>query len=255
MTVHVPPGLDATKPAPLVILLHGFGASGLVQELVFRLEPESDKHKFLYAHPDGTVDAEGKRFWNATDACCDFGNTMVDDVTYLSNLVKEIGEHHPVDPKRVFFTGHSNGGFMSHRLACERPDLIAAVASLAGSTYLDPTKCKAAQPVSVLQIHGTNDDTVLYAGEMKDGIGYPSAENTVASWAGKNGCEASPAQAPAIDIDAVLEGNETLVTLHNNCQPGGAAELWTMQNASHVPGLGPNFAPAVVNWLFSHAKP
>lgn len=255
VTVHVPPGLDASKPAPLVILLHGFGASGLVQEFVFQLEPESDKRGFLYAHPDGTIDADKKRFWNATDACCDFGNTMVDDVAYLTDLVKKIGEHHPVDPKRVFFTGHSNGGFMSHRLACDKPDLIAAVASLAGSTYLDPAKCAASEPVGVLQIHGTIDDSVLYEGEVQNGIGYPSAKDTIAIWAEKNGCDPTVTEDPAIDIDAVLDGNETLVTRHANCKPGGAAELWTMQGATHVPGLGPNFAPAVVDWLFAHAKP
>jgi len=255
VTVHVPLGLDPAKPAPLVILLHGFGASGLVQELVFRLQPESDARGFLYAHPDGTVDTDGKRFWNATDACCDFGQTMVDDVAYLAGLVEEIGEHHAVDPKRVFFTGHSNGGFMSHRLACERSDLIAAVASLAGSTFLDPAKCNATHPVSVLQIHGTKDDSVLYEGETINGVGYPSAVETTAIWASKNGCDALAIQDAPIDIDALLEGTETLVTRHDHCEPGGSAELWTMQDASHIPGLGPNFAPALVDWLFAHARP
>jgi polyhydroxybutyrate depolymerase len=255
VTVHVPPGIDPAKPAPLVILLHGFGASGLVQELVFRLEPESDKRGFLYAHPDGTIDMDSKRFWNATNACCDFGNTMVDDVAYLSGLVKEISEKHAVDPKRVFFTGHSNGGFMSHRLACDKPDLVAAIASLAGSTFLDPASCKAAEPVSVLQIHGTKDDSVLYDGEAINGVGYPSATETVAIWGGKNGCNAAAEMAMAIDIDAPLDGNETIVTRHGNCKPGGAAELWTMQGAGHIPGLGPNFAPAIVDWLFAHPKP
>ena len=255
VTVHVPPDLDPAKPAPLVILLHGFGASGFVQELVFRLEPESDKRGFLYAHPDGTVDMDAKRFWNATDACCDFGNTMVDDVAYLSGLVKEISERHAVDPKRVFFTGHSNGGFMSHRLACDKPDLIAAVASLAGSTFLDPAKCTATEPVSVLQIHGTKDDAVLYDGENVNGAGYPSAAETVAMWAGKNGCNATAEMAAPMDIDAQLDGNETLVTRHANCKAGGAAELWTIQEGTHIPGLGTNFAPALVDWLFAHAKP
>ncbi|HRI67840.1 MAG TPA: alpha/beta fold hydrolase [Polyangium sp.] len=255
VTVHVPPGIDPAKPTPVVILLHGFGASGQVQEIIFKLLPESDKRGFLYAFPNGTDGADHKRFWNATDACCDFGGTMVDDVAYLTGLVKEIGDHYAVDPKRVFFTGHSNGGFMSHRLACDKPDVIAAVASLAGSTYLDPAKCAAAQPVSVLQIHGTMDDSVLYDGELQNGVGYPSAAETIAIWAQKNGCDSAVTNAPAIDIDQVLAGNETLVTRHEKCQPGGAAELWTMQGAGHIPGLGPNFAPALVDWLFAHPKP
>jgi len=107
----------------------------------------------------------------------------------------------------------------------------------------------------VLQIHGTNDTSVKYDGEVQDGAGYPSASETIAIWAGKNGCDPMAQSAPAMDIDAVLDGNETLVTRHENCKVGGAAELWTMQGAGHIPGLGPNFAPALVDWLFAHAKP
>jgi polyhydroxybutyrate depolymerase len=227
----------------------------LVQELLFRLEPESDTRGFLYAHPDGTVNTEGKRFWNGTNACCDFDPTNVDDVAYLSGLVAEIGQQYAVDPKRIFFTGHSNGGYMSHRLACDKPDLIAAVASLAGATWSDSTKCSAADPISVLQIHGTKDDTVLYAGGTFDTGSYPGAVETIAMWADKNGCDATPETLDPIDIDGQLAGNETLVTRHANCKPGGAAELWTMQEATHVPGLGPNFTTKLVDWLFAHPKP
>lgn len=257
VTVHVPPGLDPKKPAPLVILLHGFSASGLVQELVFQLEPESDKRGFLYAHPDGTPDQDGKRFWNATDACCDFYKTGVDDVAYLSGLVTEIGQHYAVDPKRVYFLGHSNGGFMSHRMACERADMVAAVASLAGAVWKDPSKCNPSAPIGVLQIHGTDDQTVLYAGgDTLNGGVYPGAVETTEIWAQKNGCSSTPTAGEAIDIDQPLGGAETNVSKYETgCQPGGAAELWTMQGAGHVPGLGPNFAPKVMDWLFAHAKP
>jgi polyhydroxybutyrate depolymerase len=105
-------------------------------------------------------------------------------------------------------------------------------------------------------MHGTKDDSVLYDGDMQgNGVGYPSAKDTIAMWAGKNGCNALPETAAPIDIDALLAGNETVVTRHANCKPGGAAELWTIEGATHVPGLGPNFAPALVDWLFAHPKP
>ena len=256
VTVHVPPGLDPAKPSPLVILLHGYSASGLVQELLFQLKPQADKHGFLYAHPDGTFDSTSKRFWNATDACCDFGGVGVDDVTYLSGLIAEIGEHYKVDPKRVFFVGHSNGGFMSHRMACDRSDLVAGIASLAGATWSDPSKCTAEKPVAMLQIHGTADDTVLYDGESIMGVSYPGAVATTESWAQKNGCALTSSPGEALDIDATIEGAETSVAKYTtDCKPGGAAELWTIDGGTHVPGLGENFAPKVVEWLLAHPKP
>jgi polyhydroxybutyrate depolymerase len=256
VTVYVPAGVDPAKPSPLFILLHGYGASGFVQELLFQLRPQADAHGFLYAFPDGTVDGGGKRFWNATDACCNFDGSTVDDVAYLSGLVDEIGQHYKVDPKRVYFLGHSNGGFMSHRLACDRADLVAGVASLAGATWLDPTMCNPSKPIAVLQIHGTADDTVLYGGEEIAGVGYPGAVATTEAWAQKNGCAMTSEAGVAIDIEATNDGPETSVSRYESgCQPGGAAELWTIEGGTHVPGLGPEFAPKVVEWLLAHPKP
>ena len=73
VTVNVPPSYDPSIPAPLIILLHGYGgSSGLETESYFQLTPVSDERGFLYAYPDGTVDPVGSRFWNDTDACCNF---------------------------------------------------------------------------------------------------------------------------------------------------------------------------------------
>ena len=64
-----------------------------------------------------------------------------------------------VDPYRIYVAGHSNGGFMSYRLACTHADRIAAIVSLAGATFDTPADCSPTEPVAVLQIHGTADDT------------------------------------------------------------------------------------------------
>ena len=166
--LFVPSGYDPTVATPLVILLHGHGASGFAQELVFRLEPEAEARTFLYLHPDGTFSEEGKRFWNATDVCCDFFDTGIDDSTYLRSLVDDVSASYNVDPKRVYFTGHSNGGYMSYRMACDHADVIAAIAPLAGAMYADPTDCGASEPVHVLGIHGTEDADVIYDGPAGD---------------------------------------------------------------------------------------
>src|SRR4051812_44230953 len=87
VTVHVPPGYDPAVPAPLVILLHGYGATGLIQSLYFGMEAVAPERGFIYAYPDGTRNVEGMQFWNATDACCDLYQSGVDDVAYLTGVL------------------------------------------------------------------------------------------------------------------------------------------------------------------------
>jgi polyhydroxybutyrate depolymerase len=206
--VTVPDGLPAGEKVPLVMLLHGYGVGGLVEELYMALRPLALKHGFVYAVPTGTVDSMGKYFWNATDACCNFDGSSVDDSAYLAGVIDEIVARYPVDPKRVFLVGHSNGGFMSYRMACDHADKIAAIASLAGAMWLDTAKCAPSQPVHVLQIHGTADADVAYDGSP----GIPSAQTTVQDWATLDGCASAPdTSAPPLDLDTQLPGAETTV--------------------------------------------
>ena len=164
VTVHVPPAYASDTPAPLLILLHGYGASGAEQESYWRLGPVAAEAGMLYAYPDGSPDVDGARFWNGTDACCDFHGSGVDDSGYLAGLVSQIKAKANVDPRRVYFVGHSNGAFMSYRVACDHADEVAAIVSLAGATFGTPAKCAPSSPVAVLEIHGTADDTVLFGG-------------------------------------------------------------------------------------------
>lgn len=178
--VLVPASLKPGVPAPLVILLHGYSVNGNVEELYLQLAPLAEERGFLYAHPDGTLDRDAKYFWNATDACGDLFASGVDDSAYLASVIDQIEARYSVDPKRIYLVGHSNGGFMSYRMACDHADKIAAVASLAGAMFLDTSKCKPSSPVSVLQIHGTSDPEVLYDASAADA--YPGAETTTKDW-------------------------------------------------------------------------
>ncbi|MFD0744981.1 alpha/beta hydrolase family esterase [Phytohabitans flavus] len=128
-SLHVPSGYDPATKAPLVVVLHGYTSSGAEQEEYFQLKGESDRRGFLYAMPDGTVNHEKHHFWNATPACCDFFDSGVDDSGYLIKLADAVAAKYAVDPARVYFVGHSNGGFMALRMACEHADRVAAVAS------------------------------------------------------------------------------------------------------------------------------
>jgi polyhydroxybutyrate depolymerase len=253
----VPDGHDAKTPAPLVLLLHGYTSSGAVQLGYFGFADVAEEQDILVAYPDGTVDGNGNPFWNATDACCDLEDAGVDDVAYLTAVLDDVAENYAVDPARVFVIGHSNGGFMSHRMACDRADRIAAIASLAGATWADPALCQPSEPVAILEVHGDNDNTIGYDGGEIQGDAYPSAPDTVTTWADKNGCTGElETGKERLDLDTDLEGAETRVERFAGC-PGAAAEveLWTLEGAGHVPNLArPGYAEAIAGFLLAHPK-
>lgn len=108
--LYVPDANTPGDPMPLLLLLHGYSSSGSDQEAYMNFSAVVDEFGILYAHPDGTVDAAGKRFWNATSACCNFFNSPVDDSGYLRGLINLIGSSYSVSD--VYIVGHSNGGFI-----------------------------------------------------------------------------------------------------------------------------------------------
>jgi polyhydroxybutyrate depolymerase len=260
VTVRVPASVELDRPAPLLLLLHGYTSSGTDLADYWRIDEEAEAAGMLYAFPEGTRDAAGDRFWNATDACCDFYDARPDDVGYLAGLISEIGDHAAVDPKRVYVAGHSNGGFMSYRLACDRADLVAAIASLAGATFSDPADCRPSEPVAVLQIHGTLDDTIAYEGGDTGAGAYPGAVDGAETWAGYDGCAATLAeQSRTLDLVPGLAADagpaETTVMASTGCTAGGHVELWTIHDGDHVPELSDDFGPAVFEFLAAHTKP
>jgi polyhydroxybutyrate depolymerase len=250
--LKTPTGYRPSTPAPLVIVLHGYGSDGLNQAQYFGFLAGADKHGYLLAYPDGLIDVAGKRFWNATDACCNFYGNAVDDVAYLGAVVDDVVARYNVDPKRVYVAGHSNGGFMAHRLGCDRGDRFAAVVSLAGAVWQDASRCSALSLVNVLQVHGDADQTILYTGASA----YPSAPQTVATWAEKNGCRGLLEAAGADkDLDTGIRGAETETASYEGCPPGGSVGLWTIRGGAHVPALGPAWEDEVWTYFQAHPKP
>lgn len=249
--VFVPSGYDAATAAPLVILLHGYGATGAIQNFYFNMQPQAEARGFLYVFPDGTQNRLGNPAWNATNACCQ-DDGSVDDAGYLTFIIDDVSSKYNVDPARIFLVGHSNGGFMSYRMACEHADRIAGIVSLAGATLLDTAQCAPSEPVNVLQIHGTDDGTIAYEGGTTPLGTYPSAESTVATWSAYNGCATATETLGTIDFNLNVDGVETTMTAFTGCPVDGAVELWTMADSPHVPALQSTFAADIIDWLFAH---
>lgn len=260
--LFTPSGYRDGTPTPLVVMLHAFTVSGAIEEGYLGIQTEAESRGFLYVHPDGTLNVVGQRYWNATDACCGL-RSEVDDVAYITSIIDAVSAQRSVDPRRVFLIGHSNGGFMSYRMACDLSPRIAAIASLAGATFDDASKCAPTSPVSVLQVHGTDDGTIAFDGGTTPVINgrYPSAARTTELWAGYNGCSAPPAATgTTLDLEATLAGAETEVRRAAGCPTGVDVELWVIQNGGHTPGIvfpdgSRPLTTAMLDFLLAHPKP
>ena len=253
----VPAGYDASVPTPLIVVLHGYSDSPTGIDRRWGISALANAYGFLTIAPGGMAEEGGNRnrFWNASPACCHFGATEVDDSGYLRGLIDQIMAEYNVDASRVYVIGHSNGGFMSYRMAYEHSDIVAAIVSLAGANHIDQRE-PPPSPVHVLQIHGTDDETILYRGGEISENRYPSALGSVNRWAQYNGCDMTRSAREMRDLDMSLPGFETgVVKMNRGCRDGGSAELWTISDGGHNPMYSDTWGEQIVEWLLAHPKP
>ncbi len=224
--VHLPPSYDPNVATPLVFDFHGRLFTATLQMGLTGMRDVADAEGFIVVHPEGIG-----RTWNGGVCCGEASREDVDDVGFVSAMIDEISASLCIDEKRVYATGMSNGGFMSHRLACELSDRIAAIAPVAG--VLGITQCAPARPVPVLHFHGTDDNIVGYNGIR----GYLSVADSMEGWVTRNAC--SPMSTPDFMLDDVR------CELWNGCQGGAEVKLCTIDGGGHtwpggtpIPGLG-----------------
>ena len=178
--LYVPAIYTGTTARPLILNLHGYTSNAQQQQLYSNFMPIADTANFLMVFPNGTY-SSGQRFWNAG-----ISSLLVDDISFLSALIDSLDLQYNIDLNRVYSTGMSNGGYMSHTLACELSNRITAIASVTGSIFNTQygTNCHVTRPVPVMQIHGTADPTVPYSGSSTS----MPIDSVVKYWVTKNGC-------------------------------------------------------------------
>jgi len=250
----IPAGYDQADSVPLIVLVHGYTSSGAQQESYFKLSALADEFGFIFVAPDGTVEKNGdkNRFWNAGELCCNFQGSTVNDSAYLKALIEALQNRYRIDPKRIYMSGHSNGGFMVHRMAYDYPETLAAVVALNGSAPIRWTNPRPQNPVNILHIHGTADQVNWYEGKDIFGVPYPSAMTGARNWAYYAYGSAAQDEGESFrDLDREIEGAETTVTSWAD----GRVELWSIQGGRHVPPFRDDFNRQVVEWLYAHPKP
>lgn len=234
--LHIPAHRDPGKPLPLVIALHGGGghAAFMADDARYGWVGKADREGFAVVFPNGYSRLPGGRFatWNAGQCCGDARDRNIDDVGFVRALVADVRRKQAIDPTRIFATGMSNGGMLSHRLACDAADLVRAVASVAGTDAT--TACKPSRPVSVLHIHARDDTHVLFSGGAgKDAFRDPakvfdfvSVPDTMSRWAERNHCQPAPRR--------VLETPGAYCEAYAGCADGTRLQLCVTEEGGHA---------------------
>ena len=204
--LFVPNGYDATRSIPLIFAWHSSGASGAESRRYYKLEPVTGDGAII-VYPDGLNGA-----WDLS------ANGV--DMKFFDVLLESISKDYCVDQARVFSTGYSFGGMMSHSLACDRGSKLRAFAPMAGA-FFDGTK-SCPTPVPAWIAHASNDPTVSFA----------SGQAARDIWLKTNGC-----------------GTTTMPTSPSPCvayQCSKEPVIWCVHTDGHV---WPSFASKGV-WAF-----
>jgi polyhydroxybutyrate depolymerase len=216
--IHLPPGYDGSTPLPVVLNFHGFTSSGLQQQESTNMDALADREGFITVYPNGLYES-----WNAGVCCGRSAETNVDDVGFTRALVADLGERGCIDESRVYATGMSNGGFLSHRLACEAADLIAATAPVAAVLGIPDSECQPARPIPIMHLHGTSDPLVPFdGGGLADS---PSVAESTEGWLARNGCTGESA--------ITYENGDASCETVEPCDGGVSVTLCLAEGAGH----------------------
>jgi polyhydroxybutyrate depolymerase len=194
--LYVPESYDPGTPTPLVISLHGFAEWPAHQMRISKWNELANQHGFMVAYPCGT---RVPLRWH-TYAMPGRNIDTQDEVTFISDLIDQLGDEYNLDPTRVYVNGLSNGGGMAFVLGCRLPERIAAVGAVAGYFPFSWDEFHPSRPVPTMVFHGTSDPIVPYLGGIRpsSSIRMPSIPDWAGMLARHNGCEDEPVELPPV---------------------------------------------------------
>jgi polyhydroxybutyrate depolymerase len=229
--VHVPLGYGGSTPVPLVLNLHGSGATAADQEAFSGMDATSDADAFIVAYPQGLIQ-DGSGFdWNVPGVPLVGGRAVpagaADDVSFLTRLVTALEARYCVDASEVYATGFSGGARMSSQLACDASTTFAAVAPVSGLRR--PTPCAASRAVPVIAFHGTSDPVDPYNGNGEAYWTY-SVPEAAQYWGEQDQCSSAP---------TTTDGGGYTLTAYAGCAAGASVELYSVTGEGHEWPGGP----------------
>ena len=246
--LYIPAAFNGITPRPLLIDLHGYTSNAANEQLYSNFMPIADTANFLVVYPDGTT-LNGQPYWNAG-----ISNTGVNDIQFISDLIGVLENNYAIDHNRIYSCGMSNGGFMSHTLACALNNKITAIASVSGSMFLTQYNyCWPNRPVPVMQISGTGDGTVPYIGNST----MLPIDTLVKYWVTKDNCNPSPQFNAVPDLNTG-DGCTAEHYVYSGGTYGSTCELYKIIDGGHSwPGspyiigvTNQDFTASLQIWLF-----
>jgi polyhydroxybutyrate depolymerase len=161
--LQAPP--NAVGPLPLLVQIHGRGIDPVRFDRLTGFGALADQEGFAIALPG----AIGEIWNDGRDAAPE--DHRPDDVGYLAAVIADASARLPIDSRRIYLAGMSNGATMAGRLACERAELIAGIAQVAGTAGVSVVAAaRPARPVPIISIHGTADRIAPYEGGVRRGL-------------------------------------------------------------------------------------
>ena len=230
--LFVPSTINSMKPAPLVIALHGGLGSAAQFEGNSGLNDYAESNGFYVVYPNGISAIENQAIlqtWNAGDCCGPAAQKNVNDIAFVESLIKHLQNSLSIDKRRVFVIGHSNGGMLAYKLACELSDEISGIGVQSASLAIN--QCQPTNPVSVVHIHGTSDKNFPIDGGVGSGVaGVPfrSARFAVDTLATSNKCEASP------ETSKIKENTDLVIYSWKKCASYVGIRYIIVEGASHA---------------------
>lgn len=239
--------LSNTKPAPLVIVLHGNAETGADMASRTIWPALARQHGFGVVFPDGhnRAWADFRRNDNRPDHA---RPEYSDNVDFIVRLIGKFIADETADPKHIYITGVSKGGAMAMAMICGRADLFNAAASvIINLSDESAASCHPSRAVPLLMMNGTADPLIPYEGSRVVG-GFWSTAKTLEFWRRVNGCETQ--DTAVIDLDDRNPSDKTTATrIESQCPPGRDVVLYRINNGGHrMPGTLPDTSfPRPVN--------
>jgi len=235
--LNVPSKYSAGTSTPLLVALHSRTSTAKTIFTDSQILSSAESLNFIVAGLNGAV-YEGASSWNAGLCCTNATKYEENDLLFVSTVIDFVSSQYSIDKSRIWAMGHSNGGMMAYRLACDLSEKITAIAVVTGAP-MDPT-CTPTKPVSILHIHGNLDPTILFHGGGK--FENPSIFHSVQDMAYRNFCAGNPKESS----DAIEERYIWV------CTNGVETQLVNYQEQSHAWANG--YTEEILQFLFAHPR-